>query len=68
MKNLQHIQRFEGCLLGLACADAVGATVEFVPRGRFEPMTDMVGGGKFRLQTGEWTDDTSKALCLACCQ
>lgn len=31
-------------------------------------MTDMVGGGKFRLQTGEWTDDTSMALCLACCQ
>lgn len=28
-------------------------------------MTDMVGGGPFRLQPGEWTDDTSMALCLA---
>lgn len=27
--------RFEGCLLGLACGDAVGAAVEFLPRGRF---------------------------------
>ena len=25
----------------------------------------MVGGGPFRLQPGEWTDDTSMALCLA---
>ncbi|NLY17088.1 MAG: ADP-ribosylglycohydrolase family protein [Gammaproteobacteria bacterium] len=60
-----NLERFEGCLLGLACGDAVGATVEFVPRGRFEPLTDMMGGGKFRLQKGEWTDDTSMALCLA---
>ena len=54
-----------GCLLGLACGDAVGTTVEFVPRGRFAPLTDMVGGGKFRLAPGEWTDDTSMALCLS---
>ncbi len=25
----------------------------------------MVGGGPFRLKPGEWTDDTSMALCLA---
>jgi ADP-ribosylglycohydrolase len=25
----------------------------------------MVGGGPFRLQPGEWTDDTSMALCLS---
>jgi ADP-ribosyl-[dinitrogen reductase] hydrolase len=25
----------------------------------------MVGGGTFRLKPGEWTDDTSMALCLA---
>lgn len=59
------MERFEGSLLGLACGDALGATVEFVPRGRFQPLTDMVGGGKFRLKKGEWTDDTSMALCLA---
>jgi ADP-ribosyl-[dinitrogen reductase] hydrolase len=27
-------------------------------------MIDMVGGGPFQLKAGEWTDDTSMALCL----
>jgi ADP-ribosyl-[dinitrogen reductase] hydrolase len=57
--------RFRGCLLGLACGDAVGTTVEFKPRGSFRPVTDMIGGGPFGLRPGEWTDDTSMALCLA---
>lgn len=55
---------FRGCLLGLAVGDAVGTTVEFQPRGSFEPLTDMVGGGPFSLKPGQWTDDTSMALCL----
>ncbi|HEY9659275.1 MAG TPA: ADP-ribosylglycohydrolase family protein, partial [Allocoleopsis sp.] len=58
-------ERFRGCLLGLAAGDAVGTTVEFQRRGSFSPVTDMVGGGPFRLQPGQWTDDTSMALCLA---
>jgi ADP-ribosylglycohydrolase len=33
--------------------------------GSFEPLTDMVGGGPFHLEPGQWTDDTSMALCLA---
>lgn len=57
--------RFRGALLGLACGDAVGTTVEFQPRGTFAPVTDMVGQGPFHLQAGQWTDDTSMALCLA---
>ena len=57
--------RFRGCLLGLAVGDAVGATVEFKPRNAFPPLTDMVGGGVFALAPGQWTDDTSMALCLA---
>lgn len=59
------VDRARGALLGLAVGDAVGTTVEFMPRGCFEPVTDMVGGGPFRLRPGEWTDDTSMALCLA---
>jgi ADP-ribosyl-[dinitrogen reductase] hydrolase len=59
------LDRYQGCLLGLACGDAVGTTVEFSARGTFAPVTDMVGGGVFELQPGEWTDDTSMALCLA---
>ena len=57
--------RFRGCLLGLAVGDAVGTAVEFKPPGSFTPLTDMVGGGQFNLAPGEWTDDTSMALCLA---
>ena len=57
--------RYEGSLLGLAAGDALGTTVEFKPRGSFLPLTDMVGGGPFRLEKGQWTDDTSMALCLA---
>ena len=60
MKN-----RYLGCLLGLACGDAVGTTVEFKPRGTFAPVVDMVGAGPFHLEPGQWTDDTSMALCLA---
>ncbi len=57
--------RYRGCLLGLACGDAVGTTVEFQSRGSFTPLDDMVGGGPFGLRAGQWTDDTSMALCLA---
>jgi len=60
-----RLNRFRGCLLGLAVGDALGTTVEFQPRGSFTPLTDLVGGGPFRLRAGEWTDDTSMALCLA---
>ena len=57
--------KFRGAMLGLACGDALGTTVEFMSRGAFEPLTDIVGGGPFGLKAGEWTDDTSMALCLA---
>ncbi|MEI7898682.1 MAG: ADP-ribosylglycohydrolase family protein [bacterium] len=57
--------RYEGCLLGLAAGDALGTTVEFKAPGSFTPLTDIVGGGPFRLKRGAWTDDTSLALCLA---
>jgi ADP-ribosyl-[dinitrogen reductase] hydrolase len=62
---MNRIERYRGCLLGLACGDAVGTTVEFRARGSFAPVTDMAGGGPFGLVAGEWTDDTSMALCLA---
>ncbi|NJN65659.1 MAG: ADP-ribosylglycohydrolase family protein [Chloroflexaceae bacterium] len=57
--------RYRGALCGLAAGDALGTTLEFKAPGSFEPLTDLVGGGPFRLRPGEWTDDTSMALCLA---
>lgn len=62
---MKLVSRARGCLLGLACGDAVGTSVEFSPPGSFAPLTDMVGGGPFELQPGQWTDDTSMALW--CC-
>lgn len=58
-------ERITGSLLGLACGDALGTTLEFSAAGSFAPITDMVGGGPFDLRPGDWTDDTSMALCLA---
>ena len=57
--------RARGALVGLAVGDAVGTTVEFLAPGNFEVLTDMIGGGVFHLEPGQWTDDTSMALCLA---
>jgi ADP-ribosyl-[dinitrogen reductase] hydrolase len=62
---LTRQDRYRGAILGLAAGDALGTTLEFKRPGTFEPITDMVGGGPFRLRPGEWTDDTSMALCLA---
>lgn len=59
------LDRGIGCLVGLAIGDALGATLEFKTRDQHPPVTDLVGGGTFNLKPGEWTDDTSMALCLA---
>lgn len=63
--TIQRTDRYRGCLLGLAAGDALGTTLEFRPPGTFSPLRTMQGGGPFHLQPGEWTDDTSLALCLA---
>lgn len=64
-QEISRQARYRGALLGLAVGDAIGTTVEFRDPGTFEPLTDMTGGGPFRLPAGAWTDDTSMALCLA---
>ncbi|EEH65325.1 ADP-ribosylglycohydrolase family protein [Actinomyces urogenitalis DSM 15434] len=57
--------RLVGALLGLAVGDALGAPMEFAPRDTLPAVTGMRGGGRFGLEAGQWTDDTSMALCLA---
>lgn len=59
------IDRFKGSLLGLAAGDALGTTLEFQQPGSFDYILDIEGGGPFDLESGQWTDDTSMALCLA---
>lgn len=55
----------KGSFIGLFVGDAVGTALEFKVLGEQPRITDMVGGGVFRLNPGEWTDDGAMALCLA---
>jgi len=58
--------RYRGALFGLAVGDALGTTLESVKVDEQTPkVTDIVGGGKYSLLAGQWTDDTSMMLCLA---
>lgn len=64
------IQRYQGCLLGLACGDALGGPVEFQSRAQIRAahpsgLRDFVGGGWLELAPGEITDDTQMTLALA---
>jgi ADP-ribosylglycohydrolase/protein-tyrosine phosphatase len=57
--------RYLGTLLGLACGDAMGSTLQFRKPGQFAPIADLLGGGHWQLPRGAWTDETAMALCLA---
>jgi ADP-ribosyl-[dinitrogen reductase] hydrolase len=63
--------RIRGALYALACGDALGATLEFVPRAEIRRrygntgLRDLVGGGWLNLPPGATTDDTAMALCVA---
>jgi len=63
--KITTLERYHGSLLGLAIGDAMGVPLEFRQPGTFAPVKEMIGGGPFHLKPGEWTDDTSMALCLA---
>lgn len=56
------LSRFQGSLVGLAVGDALGAPYEF--RTSAEPIKSYREGGRLNMNRGEWTDDTSMALCL----
>jgi ADP-ribosyl-[dinitrogen reductase] hydrolase len=55
--------RIVGALLGMAAGDALGAGYEF----EHPPFDEigMIGGGLGPFAPGEWTDDTSMAICIA---
>lgn len=65
MSDNHKLSRAIGAFVGLAVGDALGTTLEFSGRDQFPLHTEIFGGGPFGLQAGEWTDDTSMALCLA---
>ncbi|HEV2129372.1 MAG TPA: ADP-ribosylglycohydrolase family protein [Thermomicrobiales bacterium] len=62
--------RYVGTLLGLAAGDALGGSVEFMPRGAIQRaypggLREITGGGSHDLRLGEVTDDTAMALAIA---
>lgn len=63
--QLTAMNRARGALVGLAAGNAVGLSAECKPWGKFQPITDMVGGGRFELKPGQWSADASMALCMA---
>ena len=68
-KNFSELEKScIGSMLGMAIGDAIGARVEFLPLSyKFNKLKDMGNerGGRFKLEPGQWTDDTSMGLCLA---
>jgi ADP-ribosyl-[dinitrogen reductase] hydrolase len=64
------VSRYAGSLVGGACGDALGATLEFMSRAAVraawpDGLHDIVGGGWLHLEPGETTDDTAMMLALA---
>ncbi len=59
------LDRYIGSMIGLAIGDALGAPVEFKRRDQYDWITEFKSGGTWQLEAGQWTDDTSLALCLA---
>lgn len=57
-------RKVAGCLLGLAIGDALGAPLEGGPP-RPVPVRHYLGGGRFDLLPGRYTDDTLQAMAIA---
>lgn len=60
---------FKGVLFGVAVGDALGATLEFVPknkiRQKYGELREIIGGGWLNLKPGQVTDDTEMTICTA---
>jgi ADP-ribosyl-[dinitrogen reductase] hydrolase len=66
---MTEVSRAQGCLLGLACGDALGRPIEFTTEAAIEAehgeVTEMLGHGTHGQPPGTVTDDTEMALRIA---
>lgn len=69
LRNSEYeiIKRYQGCLVGAAVGDALGAPAEFYPTSQIYqkysgPLREMVGGGHFNWDIGQTTDDTDMSM------
>ncbi len=65
VKMISRLNKFQGCFIGLAVGDALGAPIQFMKRDTYPHVEGYTRGGAFNSQKGEYTDDTAMALCLA---
>jgi ADP-ribosyl-[dinitrogen reductase] hydrolase len=67
--EIKLLDRVKGGLYGVAVGDALGGTTEFMSTREIEAkygyLTEIIGGGVWRLKPGEVTDDTMMTLCVA---
>jgi ADP-ribosyl-[dinitrogen reductase] hydrolase len=61
--------KIKGGMYGVAIGDALGGTTEFMSTREIQAVygyvTEIIGGGVWRLEPGEVTDDTMMTLCVA---
>lgn len=62
------IRSYQGCLVGAAIGDALGAPAEFSSeeqiKNQWGKLTEMVGGGYFQWRPGQTTDDTDMSMSI----
>ena len=62
-----RVDHATGMLVGLAVGDALGAPLEFQESREPENyVTEFCSGGVWKVQKGEWTDDTAMAFAMGC--
>lgn len=59
------IDKYKGCLVGVAVGDALGQPLEFSPQKPEEPVREMLQNPFDYWHKGEYTDDTVQTLLLA---
>jgi len=66
---MDRYERILGGLFGVACGDALGGALEFMPRDeikrKYGYIKDIIGGGYWGLVPGEVTDDTMMTIAVA---
>ncbi|TDK62149.1 ADP-ribosyl-[dinitrogen reductase] hydrolase [Bacillus salipaludis] len=62
------LNKIKGALFGFAIGDALGGTTEFLTKEavkeRYGQVREIIGGGVWRLEKGETTDDTAMTLAV----
>jgi ADP-ribosyl-[dinitrogen reductase] hydrolase len=67
LQPIDHLNKTQSVLFGVAIGDALGVPVEFKSRDaiRQHPVTDLIGYGTYNLPPGTFSDDSSLTFCLA---